>query len=371
MQKSYKILILVPAKTARGGITNYYYSLYGKFTHNVVYFVRGSRTWPVRSNFIAELFRIISDVVLFTIEICKNKYDLIQTTTSFSKNAIIRDGIFILIAKLRGSKVIIFYRGWDYPFADRIVNKHLRLFKWIFFKTDAMIDLAQHNIDFLRSMGYNKQLFLETTLVDETLVKDLNPDIINLKYTSLNQINLLFLSRVEKRKGIFIVLAAFRELKLQYKNLNLIIAGDGSGLNEVKKYVYENSIQDIDVLGFIDGAKKTQIYLKSHIYIFPTLLTEGMSNSVLEALAFGLPVISRPMGGNADILKENIHGFLTMSEDPEDFVVLIKKLIDNPALMKKMALENFLFAKENFYSTVVVRRLENIFNSVMAASCAE
>ena len=60
-----------------------------------------------------------------------------------------------------------------------------------------------------------------------------------------------------------------------------------------------------------------------------------------------------------------------MSEQPEDFTVLIKKLIENPVLMEKMALGNFLFARENFYSSIVIRRLENIFNTVMTAPCAE
>jgi glycosyltransferase involved in cell wall biosynthesis len=367
MPKPPKILILVPAKTARGGITNYYYSLEGKFTHHVDYFVRGARKWPVKNNVFVELSRMVSDVVRFTFQIFFKKYDLVQTTTSFSGNAILRDGIFILIAKLRGTKVIVFYRGWNYPYAEKVINEHLRLFKWVFFKADAMIDLARYNETMLRSMGYKKPVFLETTLVDETLVKDVNPDFIKRKYKNPEVIKLLFLSRVEKGKGIFIVLDAFRQLKLHYKNLRLIIAGDGSELDEVKRYILENSLQDTEVHGFIDGAKKTGIYLESHIYILPTLFTEGMSNAVLEALAFGLPVISRPMGGNADILKDNVNGLLTLSEKPDDYVIMIKKLFENPALMEKMALENFHFARTKFYSSVVVKRLENIFNSVIAS----
>jgi glycosyltransferase involved in cell wall biosynthesis len=367
MPKASKILILVPAKTARGGITNYYYSLYGKFTHRVDYFVRGARTWPVKSNTMVELTRMIRDIIRFAFKILSKKYDLIQTTTSFSKNAIVRDGIFILLAKLRGSKVVVFYRGWDYPFAERVLSNHMKLFKWVYFRVDAMIDLAKYNLDMMRSMGYKKPIFLETTLVDETLINGLNTGIIKRKYEKPDILNLLFLSRVEKGKGIFIVLDSFRELKLHYKNLRLFIAGDGSDLDEVKKYIAENSLEDAVVHGFIDGANKKEIHLKSHIYILPTLLTEGMSNSVLEALAFGLPVISRPMGGNADILKDNINGLLTLSKKPEDYVILIKKLIENPVLMEKIALENFQFAKENFYSGVVVKRLENIFNSVIAS----
>jgi glycosyltransferase involved in cell wall biosynthesis len=371
MNKQKKILILVPARTARGGITNYYYSLQGKFTLPVEYFVRGARTWPVKSNAFAELFRIISDIIRFAFRIFFYKYDLLQTTTSFSRNAIIRDGVFILLARLRGIKVIVFYRGWDYQYADKIINKRLKLFKRVFFKADAMIDLAKHNTGLLKTMGYNKPVFLESTLVDETLLHGFDIDDIKAKYNQPATIRILFLSRIERGKGIYIVLAAFRKIRTKFDNLKLVIAGDGSETEEIRKIIEGEDLKDIELTGFVDGGVKSKIYRECHLYILPTLFTEGMSNALLEAMAFGLPVISRPMGGNADILADQVNGYLTLSEDPEDYTALLQKLVENPATMEQMALNNFRYARDHFYSGVVVKRLEKIFNDVMDKECAE
>ncbi|HCX99207.1 MAG TPA: hypothetical protein DG754_03625 [Bacteroidales bacterium] len=65
MKKEYKILITVPASTARGGITNYYQVLRNEFSSNIEYFERGARTWPLRKGVITELIRAWKDFKAF------------------------------------------------------------------------------------------------------------------------------------------------------------------------------------------------------------------------------------------------------------------------------------------------------------------
>ena len=98
-----KILVLKPAYTAQGGISNYYKKLENKFTLDVEYLTRGARTWPVHKGFLFESFRFLSDIIKFIIKLLSNRFSVVQTSTSLGKFSLLRDGIFIILAKLFNS----------------------------------------------------------------------------------------------------------------------------------------------------------------------------------------------------------------------------------------------------------------------------
>ena len=123
-----KILILKPAYTAQGGISNYYRVLENKFALPVEYFERGARNWPKRNGHILEILRAIKDLILFVYKLSIYNYGIVQTSTSLGSFAVIRDGIFVFFAKLFGCKVVVFFRGWDETFEKIMEKKYLRLF---------------------------------------------------------------------------------------------------------------------------------------------------------------------------------------------------------------------------------------------------
>ncbi len=74
-------------------------------------------------------------------------------------------------------------------------------------------------------------------------------------------------------------------------------------------------------LGHVSGAAKTQAFRAADIYLF-TSLAEGMPNSVLEAMAFGLPIVTRPVGGIRDFFEDGRMGYATDSLDSGDYTEL-------------------------------------------------
>ncbi len=359
--KNSKILLLVPSFTAKGGIANYFEVLQHRFSLNVEYFTRGARNWPVRNNQLYEFLRALKGLFQYYKLLRTRQYSLIQTSTSLGFFSIVRDGFFLLLAKHLTVKGIVFFRGWDDKVEIKIEKKFLVIFKWFFFRADSFIVLSSQFKERLRSWGYDKPIYLETTIVDEQLLEEIDEDFIVQKYTSLNnKINLLFLARVEIPKGIYEIIDAFRILKKSYPLVTLTIAGDGFEVENVKKYILENSIQDITFLGFVKGSNKIRAFKSAHIYIFPSY-TEGMPTSVLEAMAFGLPVVTRPVGGVIDIFKNGENGFMTSSKDPQIYAELIRKLLSNKHQMLSIALKNYQDAKQKFTTTMVVNRLEKIY----------
>lgn len=90
-----------------------------------------------------------------------------------------------------------------------------------------------------------------------------------------------------------------------------------------------------------------------------------MPSSVLEAMAYGLPVITRPVGGLVDFFEPGRMGYLTDSSDPQVLAALLEQLARDPPLRQEIAQYNHAFAGRNFAASVVAERLAEIYRRTM------
>jgi glycosyltransferase involved in cell wall biosynthesis len=361
-----RILIVVPGEFADGGINNYFKTLKDRFNLPIDYVYRGARYWPFRSGFLAETKRIITDLNIYYLKLKSNKYDIVQTNTSLGWASVIRDGLYLLLAQKRKIKTIVFYRGWDINFEKALNKFGLFLFKRIFFKTEVSIVLSAKFKSTLISWGYLKEIVVETTLFDESLLKGIDiKNHIQQKFSKKrDSFTILFLARLERKKGIYEAIETFKLLKVNNKNsIKFIIAGSGKEYNNVKKTISEQKITDIDLIGHVEGISKVNALLNGDLYLFPTY-SEGMPNSILEALAFGLPIVTRSVGAIPEIIDSR-NGFHTDSYDPRIFANYIQSLIDDQTIRYQIASTNVLYAKNKFYSSSVLNRIEKIYNKML------
>lgn len=361
-----KVLMLIP-RTDDGGLANYYNSIKNKFSIDVDFFRRGTENWPAKESVIRTISRMITDYYNFYFLVRKKKHSIIHLNFFFSLQSLIRESIFLIIAKIHRRKVVIFYRGYDLKAMSIIKKYFLPIFKFVFFRSDSIIVLSSIEKKMMREWGYKKSIFLETTTVDDRLIADINKATLGSKFQNPKNINLLFLSRIEKAKGVYEAIDAFRLIKQKNKYIRLIIAGKGSELNNVRNYIKQNKITDIEIVGFVQGQDKINVFLRSHIYVFPTY-SEGLPNSVLEAFSFGLPVITRPVGGLLDIFKNGKNGFITDSKNPPEIAKYIEQLVGDKNLMKSISLHNYNYAQSQFMASVVVRRLEKIYSETLESN---
>jgi glycosyltransferase involved in cell wall biosynthesis len=369
MKKGKKILILVPAFTARGGITNYYEVLREEFSENIEYLERGARSWPNRKGFFYELYRAFKDYQAFKKRLGKNDIALVQTTTSLGFNTTIRDGLFVRYANKKGLKTVVFFRGWDDAAVKKVERSYSRIFKFFFFGADKLITLSEKAKNDLKRWGYNRTILVETTLVDKNLLLHVNEAYITQKYSFLtkDKLNLLYLSRVERGKGIYELLQAYKILLHDPKmnhSLHLNICGDGSEMEHVRQWITSEKLTNIELQGFVSGDSKKMAFDNAHIFVFPSH-GEGMPNAVLEAMGFGLPVVTTPVGGIVDFLVPGRNGYFIAINDVQDVVDKIKKLLHDKDKMHSMALKNYDIAKDIFRSDKVARRMDSIFNEAI------
>ena len=150
--------------------------------------------------------------------------------------------------------------------------------------------------------------------------------------------------------------------------LNLLIAGDGTEAENIRAYAQAKLADRTQFLGYVRGTAKATVFSSADIYVMPTSYGEGLPVSLLEAMTFGLPVITRPVGGLKDIFIDGQHGFITESTDPEVIAGLIEKLLADPPLWRSICRQTHQFACENFLGSMVAANAAAIFRQVYDTS---
>jgi glycosyltransferase involved in cell wall biosynthesis len=171
----------------------------------------------------------------------------------------------------------------------------------------------------------------------------------------------LFLARLQKAKGIYELIEAVGLLKKKGYNIKLIIAGSGLEESAIRR---EYKYDWIKMIGYVEGKEKARAYQCADIYVLPSY-TEGMPNSVLEAMAFGLPVVCSNVGSLPEIIVEGVNGSIIESIDSEAIATAIERLYMDQDLRKSIT-ENNIKESRRFCSSNVVKRLEVIYRKVIS-----
>ncbi len=132
------------------------------------------------------------------------------------------------------------------------------------------------------------------------------------------EIQLLYLGRLEKEKGIDRLCQAFDIASKSTSDLRLNIAGIG-GLESQLRARYANN-PAIRFLGFIHGENKIKTIQECNYLVVPSVCQEAFGISVVEAFAFGKPVIASRIGGLREVVNHNENGILIDPEDENDWV---------------------------------------------------
>lgn len=360
-----RVLITVPHLNSKGGVANYYRTIRKYFSVDVDFFEVGANKWEEKTGF-ERLKQLVIDPLRFRRLMIHGRkhYDLIHLNPSFNYGSLIRDGILLKIARDCGKKTIVFFRGFNMDNA-MIVDKYLQKAFFInYCKVNSFALLASEFEDQLRTWGFTQPIFLETTLVDDEFAKGFSIEDRVERIGNGKSVNLLFLARIVKEKGVIETLGAFKLLMEKYSNLFLTMAGDGPFLRQTIQFAKSMGIdQRILFPGFVAGEAKNQIMTNSDIYIFPSY-TEGMPNSVLEAMAFGMPVVATPVGGIKDILKDGENGFLLRHNTPASIADSVMRIIEDKGLQKTMSI-NCYQSRPRYLASNVARRLEAIYEKVI------
>lgn len=147
---------------------------------------------------------------------------------------------------------------------------------------------------------------------------------------------ILFVGRLEKRKGIDFLLKAVNKALKKNPSLTLSIAGRGSLLPWCKWYIKENNFSSkVSFLEYLSNEELNRWYNRSSLVVVPSAF-EGFGFPVIEAMAAGTPVIATNVDGIKDIIKNKYNGFLVEYPNVDELAVKINNVLnkDNPKVVE-------------------------------------
>ena len=357
-----KTLVLIPNLSFPGGVTNYYKTLGLDADRNITYFtINKGKPQSVPKT----ALRLLTNFSKFFFKLIKDRYRVVIVNPSLDSKSFHRDLVFIIITHLLNRKTVIFFRGWSEPYEEKIKKSKFKsfLFRISYAKAGKYLVLGNIFKKKLIAMGVppETEFVMETTVADSSYLNEL--DLKDKCNSFKEKIVFLFLSRMEKEKGIYIAIDAYRSFlkKNPERKSCLIVAGDGPELPSVREYVSENKISNILFTGYVRDQKKRELLLKSHVMLFPTYYGEGLPNSILEGMLYGMPIISRLVGGIPDIVENEVNGYLTESYDPLIFTKFLSNLASDNTLYKKISETNHRIALEKYTSEKVRERILKIY----------
>ncbi len=238
-----------------------------------------------------------------------------------SYNSFKRSTYFVSLAKFLRRKVIIHIHGGG--FRD-------------YFKTNSNWILKQlHRADCVLALTDNWRKFFTGELCLQRVVTV--PNIIPFPQLCEPQskdgrIHLLFLGFIIEQKGIFDLIEVINEHKQEWRGKLMLHVGGSHEVNRLQQYISTNELEDlIHYEGWVTGEKKIELFNLIDAYILPSYV-EGMPISILEALSYGKPVITTPVGGIPEVINEE-NGFLFSPGDKKEMATLIERIIHSPSIL--------------------------------------
>lgn len=295
------------------------------------------------------------------------KYKIFHLNTPLSKNAFFRDVIYVILIKIFRKRIIIHYHGGEPEFYNHLLNCRLlkHFFSITYGSANASIFLGEVFKDQYKILGVSSpyQYVIPNPIERSYLNKQ--PKIIN--FNNDKYLNILYLSRIDYKKGCDIAIDTFiilqQKLGMKYK-IVLNICGDGPLLNNMKEYASKRKMQNVIFHGYVTGRAKELQLKNNDIFFFPTYYGEGLPVSMLEAMAFGLPIISRPVGGIPDWVENKVNGFIIDSKEPTVFANAIEKIIRDPCLFEFISKNNIAKSNKYFSPEAITNSLIKIYKSV-------
>jgi colanic acid/amylovoran biosynthesis glycosyltransferase len=177
--------------------------------------------------------------------------------------------------------------------------------------------------------------------------------------------------RLIEKKGLPVTLRAFASFLRQYPSATLTIAGEGSLLGELQGLTRELKIDNhVSFTGFISQAELRDIFYASHIFLHPSETgpdgnQEGIPNSMLEAMASGLPVFATQHGGIPEAIESGVSGVLVAERDHEELAWALLNAVEDRHFLSRIARAGADAVAQKFDQRIQVQRLEDIYLRAM------
>jgi len=354
-QIKHKILLVSPAgKHSTGGKANFTNLLLEAFKEFDIQHIHLNTKRATSNKIVLRLLQHIFSFVYFKVQfvfiLISKKVDIVQihTSTFFDFYDL---SLFVIIAKLFRKKVIVRYGGAAFPsFYETRSWVEKKYIKWVISLYDILIVQSTFWKNYFASFVRNeKQLFILPNFVDTKFFED------KIDKHEKEPIQILYIPGKDlKRKGFLDLHHEIFNLSKEYNDVTIHIVGP-----KVHEYISGNNIFTYEK---IYGKKKQKLFRNCQIFLLPTY-REGFPNTLLEAMASKMAIITTDIPQINCIVKHYVHALLIEPVTAKEFNLKIKELLNNKNLVKELGNNGHKLALEKYTTNKMKDYLTNLYQN--------
>ncbi|WP_289744116.1 glycosyltransferase family 4 protein [Muribaculum intestinale] len=348
MSKRAKVLVIATSRKTRGGITAVIkaHEQGQQWKDFECYWIQTHRDGcPFK-----KMAYLSTAIINYVIRI--SHYDIVHIHFS-NGNSLIRKLIFARIAHHRQKKILIHFHAYNPN--KTIHGENKKAYRELFEMADKIIVLSN---------WWKEEVTKAFPNVADRVCVLYNPcENIDLKKSIKAQNKILYAGTVNQRKGYADLIRAFAKIASKYPEWSLSIAGNGE-IEEGKQLATSLGISSqVEFLGWVKDEAKQCAFQEASIFCLPSY-AEGFPMAVLDAWAYGLPVITTPVGGIPDIAKDGDNMLLFNPGDINTLATKLDTLISDQTLRKHIADESIKLAHGPFSINSINSQLADIYHSL-------
>ncbi len=180
------------------------------------------------------------------------------------------------------------------------------------------------------------------------------------------KLNILFVGRMERRKGLRHLLGAYGQIKKEFPDTRLIVVGPGDK-REYEMLVYANDLKDVVFAGYVSQEELRRYYKTADIFCAPATGKESFGIVLLEAMAASKPIVASRIPGYASVITDGVEGLLTEPKNEDSLAKALSKLIADKSLRQKMGTIGRAKVEEYSWERVSLRVMD-YYQSLLSKS---
>jgi len=184
------------------------------------------------------------------------------------------------------------------------------------------------------------------------------------KYGLENEKFVLFVGRLFFLKGVDYLIRAFEIVRKDCKDLKLVVMGSGPCEPNLKEVARD--VDGVLFVGHVDSPSIKRLFYESCLTVAVPSMHETLPTVVIEAMAYGKPVIATNVGGNPFMIKNGKNGFLVAPKDTESMSQFIKTLYENPDLRRNMGAYGRELVEKNFSYEKMTAETLKVYESLLS-----
>lgn len=265
-----------------------------------------------------------------------------------------RKSLFMRLAKMTGKKTIVHFHAFDT--ASTIEGPHREVYRKLFDNADKVIVLSKM---------WKNAVCSTFDLGDKVCVLHNPCPRIREQAEAVDKRKIILSAGVvSPRKGYHDLIRAFAKIADRYPDWKLVFAGSGE-IEKAKAIAKEAGIESqTEFPGWVAGNDKDRLFRETSIFCLPSY-AEGFPMAVLDAWAYGLPVIATPVGGLPDIVSDGDDILLFNPGDTDRLAIQLERLITDCGLRDRIEAASRKFAEETFNVSTIGKHLGSIYDEVL------